>query len=150
MRITFQGVRSCIIKGVILGLAAPWRKSRVRGTHGDEAETAGTAAFAIHDQHGFDDIAVGAERFVQVGFGRVEREVSNVEFTHDDLVVRDSLLLSRDCSRKSGLKSSLNEVHLKIYHALKETSYLPDRSTLSVWHPIAMQFAEKFLSLALG
>ena len=30
-----------------------------------------------------------------------------------------------------GLKSSLNEVHLKIHHALKETSYLTDRGSIT-------------------
>jgi hypothetical protein len=30
-----------------------------------------------------------------------------------------------------GLKSSLNEVHLKIHHALKETSYLTDKGTIT-------------------
>ncbi len=29
-----------------------------------------------------------------------------------------------------GLKSSLNEVHLKIHHALKETSYLTDANNM--------------------
>ncbi len=35
-------------------------------------------------------------------------------------------LLSTDCSRTSGFKSSLNHVHLKIYHVLEATSYLLD------------------------
>jgi hypothetical protein len=30
-----------------------------------------------------------------------------------------------------GLKSSLNEVHLKIHHALKETSYLTDEGSIT-------------------
>jgi hypothetical protein len=40
-------------------------------------------------------------------------------------------LPSADCSRKPGLKSSLNEVHLKIRHALKETSYPTDKRTMA-------------------
>jgi hypothetical protein len=42
------------------------------------------------------------------------------------LLVQDQLLLSPDCSRLPGFKSSLNHVQLKIHHALKETSYLTD------------------------
>jgi hypothetical protein len=38
--------------------------------------------------------------------------------------------LLQDCSRTPGLKSSLNEVHLKIHHALKETSCLADKSRM--------------------
>jgi hypothetical protein len=37
-----------------------------------------------------------------------------------------------DCSRTPGFKSSLNQqVHLKIYHALKETSYLTDGASIA-------------------
>jgi len=39
----------------------------------------------------------------------------------------DKPLYSTDCFRMPDLKSSLNEVHLKIPHALKETSYLTDK-----------------------
>jgi hypothetical protein len=40
-------------------------------------------------------------------------------------------LLLPDCFRSSDFKSSLNQVHLKIYHALKETSDLSDTTTLT-------------------
>jgi len=35
-------------------------------------------------------------------------------------------LLFPYCSRTSGFKSSMNEVHLRIYHAVEATSYLSD------------------------
>jgi hypothetical protein len=40
-------------------------------------------------------------------------------------------LLLPDCFRKSDFKSSLNQVHLRIYHALKETSQLTDAPTMT-------------------
>ena len=43
-----------------------------------------------------------------------------------------STLLSPNCSRYSGFKSSLNEVHLRIYHVLEATSYLSDTATMHV------------------
>ena len=46
-----------------------------------------------------------------------------------------------DCSRTSGLKSSLKQVHLKIHHALKETSYLTDSRILTGSGPIATTIA---------
>src|SRR6185295_11987101 len=46
-------------------------------------------------------------------------------------LLSDKPALSTDCSRTSGLKSSLNKVHLKIHHALEETSYLTDGLSLT-------------------
>jgi hypothetical protein len=42
-----------------------------------------------------------------------------------------------DCSRTSGLESSLNQVHLRIHHALKETSYLTDSVSFPPFTTIA-------------
>jgi hypothetical protein len=56
---------------------------------------------------------------------------------------------STDCSRTSGLKSSLNSVHLKIYHALKETSYLTDHTIVTVSAAIAITIGN-YLSEGVG
>ncbi|MEI7936942.1 MAG: hypothetical protein WCK27_09655, partial [Verrucomicrobiota bacterium] len=41
------------------------------------------------------------------------------------------------CSRLSGFKSSLNRVHLKIFHAMEVTSYLTDERTVTLSEQIA-------------
>jgi len=56
-------------------------------------------------------------------------------------LLSDSLLLSTDCSRTPGLKSSLNLVHLRIHHALEETSYLTDARKLTGFGTMATTFA---------
>jgi hypothetical protein len=40
-------------------------------------------------------------------------------------------LLLQTVPELPGLKSSLNDVHLKIHHALKETSYLTDKANIT-------------------
>ena len=62
--------------------------------------------------------------------------VSKERFPTNNLLLIDVLLSgqplpSTDCSRTPGLKSSLNRVHLKIHHALKETSYQTDDSKIA-------------------
>jgi len=52
-------------------------------------------------------------------------------------LLSDKPLLSTDCFRMPDLKSSLNEVHLKIHHALKETSYLTDKGSVTGFGGIA-------------
>src|SRR5436309_1581431 len=44
----------------------------------------------------------------------------------------DGSLLAPYRSRFSGFKSSLNQVHLKIYHAMELTMHLTDKRTLTV------------------
>jgi hypothetical protein len=46
-------------------------------------------------------------------------------------LLSDKPVLSTDCSRTPGLKSSLNQVHLKIHHALKGTSYPTDQCSVT-------------------
>ena len=56
-------------------------------------------------------------------------------------------VLSPDCSRGSGLKSSLNRVHLKIYHALKVTSHLSEGARLNYSQGIATNILINFREL---
>ena len=42
-------------------------------------------------------------------------------------------MISADCSRPSGFKSSLNRVHLKIHHAFEATSSLTDQGKMPFW-----------------
>jgi len=48
--------------------------------HGDETETARTAAHAVHHQVGFHDGAVGGERVLEFVFGGVEGKISDKQF----------------------------------------------------------------------
>ena len=48
--------------------------------HGDEAKTAGTAGFTVHDQVGFGDSAVLSKKLVQVLFVGLEGKISYVQF----------------------------------------------------------------------
>src|SRR5207245_8399564 len=92
-----------------------------------ESKATGSTGRAIHHQVGLGDRAMRGERVLQVVFSGVEGKVSHKQFiTHFRILLSDKPALSTDCSRPSGLKSSLNQVHLKIHHALKETSYLID------------------------
>ena len=47
------------------------------------------------------------------------------------IIVRYRTRYNQTVSVYSDFKSSLNLVHLKIYHALIETSYLTDKETLT-------------------
>ena len=50
---------------------------------GDEGETAGAAAHAVHHQVGFKDGAMIGESVLKIVFGGVEGKISNVQFiTH--------------------------------------------------------------------
>jgi len=46
-----------------------------------------------------------------------------------------------------GFKSSLNEVHLRIYHVLEATSYLSDTEKMHHCRPIARSFWKNRLRL---
>ena len=81
--------------------------------HGDEGEPARASAHLIHHQVGFQDRAMRGKRVLQVVFCGVEGEISYKQFiTHAILTVRLATAF-RDCSRLSGLKSPLNQVHLR-------------------------------------
>jgi hypothetical protein len=74
---------------------------------------------------------VRREGVLQIVFGGVEGKISNKQFrTHVMLILSRLTLYSPDCSRPSGFKSSLNWVHLRIYHAVGLTSYL---TVLRTW-----------------
>ena len=96
------------------------------GAHGDETESAGTTAHAVHHQVGFHDSAVCRKGVLQVVFSGVEGKISNKQFSTHLIIAVQTTSASRDCSRPSGFKSSLNHVHLRIQHALEATSYLTD------------------------
>src|SRR5215472_10211083 len=49
------------------------------------------------------------------------------------------MLFFPKCSRPSGFKSSLNAVHLKIFHVLEATTYLLDMATLDYSWRLASQ-----------
>src|SRR6185503_5271831 len=107
-------------QGATIQLGAIHRRDGLLGllgrTHGDKSETARTAAHAVHHQVGFDDRAVRREGVLQIVFRGIEGEVPYKQFTAHvtfNVAVRLSLH-SPDCSRPSGLKSSLNKVHLRI------------------------------------
>jgi len=59
-------------------------------------------------------------------------------------------LHSPDCSRTPGFKSSLNRVHLKIHHALKETSHPTDRSRVADLNWIAISIGNFLCSPRRG
>jgi hypothetical protein len=59
-------------------------------------------------------------------------------------------LLLPDCFRSSDFKSSLNQVHLKIYHALKETSDLSDVANLTGFSGIATIISGYFQATHAG
>src|ERR1043166_6309478 len=50
------------------------------GAHGDEAEAARTAAFAIHHQIGFQYSAVSGKGILEIVFGCVEGKISDEQF----------------------------------------------------------------------
>ena len=56
------------------------RSWRTHVAHGDEAESARAAGFAVHDEVGFSDRAVLGEERVQVLFGGLEGKISHVQF----------------------------------------------------------------------
>ena len=106
--------------------------------HGHETKAAGAVGHAIHHQVGFGDRAVRRKGVLQVVFGGIEGKISYKQFiTHVMFYCPTNTALSTDCSRTPGLKSSLKQVHLRIYHALKETSYLTDTFIIALFVKIA-------------
>jgi len=96
--------------------------SLFRCAHGDEAKTAWAAGRSIHHQVSLSHGAKLGKCVLQVVFGSFEGKISNKQFIiHVIYTGRDSSLSDR--SRTPGLKSSLNQVHLRILHILKLTSY---------------------------
>jgi hypothetical protein len=88
-----------------------------RGGHGHKCETAGTARHAIHHQIGFQHRAVGGKGLLKIVFSSVEGNIPYKQFiTHVERLFKNRF---SDCSRKPGFKSSLNQVHLKIFHVRK-------------------------------
>ena len=76
--------------------------------HGDKTEAARAASAPVHHQVCFRNRAVRGKRVLQVVFGGIEGKISNKQFiVHVMFCCTDSLLFP-DCSRLSGLKSSLN------------------------------------------
>jgi hypothetical protein len=69
---------------------------------------------------------VGGEGVLEIVFGGVEGKISDKQFIihFDDVLIFRIAPGFRECSRPSGLESSLNCVHLRICHALKVMSYL--------------------------
>ena len=63
------------------------------GAHGDEAETAGAAAFTVSDDGHFGDVTVLAEEFADVEFGRVEGKIPDVHFGVDHRMLRPDALV---------------------------------------------------------
>jgi hypothetical protein len=107
--------------------------------HGDEGKTAGTARHAIHHQVGFQHRAVGGERFLQVVFGSIEGNVPYKQFiAHVDRLFKNRF---QTVPEKPGFKSSLNQVHLKIYHVRKALVYRTDQKTLTPPSIVASQFS---------
>jgi len=56
----------------------------------------------------------------------------------------------QDCSRSSGLKSSLNHVHLRIHHVLKVTSYRTDSPNMPICAGTAMDILDNLSLLGFG
>ncbi|MFT5031690.1 MAG: hypothetical protein ACI9VS_004160 [Candidatus Binatia bacterium] len=54
---------------------------------------------------------------------------------------------AEDCSRPSGLKSSPNQVHLKIHHVLKDTSYPNRTGSIAVFSETTTIFFTFFQAL---
>jgi hypothetical protein len=62
---------------------------------------------------------MGGKRLLDFVFSGVEGKISDKQFRAHLMICCSRPTVFPDCSRPSGLKSSLNHVHLKIIHALK-------------------------------
>jgi len=96
----------------------------------DERESTRTTRGTVHHQVGFHDRAVGPKGLLQVVLSGVEGKISYEQFVIHVMCFYPDLLRFPDCSRLSGLESSLNGVHLRICHILKVTS---DRADAEQW-----------------
>ncbi len=125
-----------------------------RRAHSNERKAARAAGCPVHHQVGFNDRTVRRKRVLQVVFGGIEGEVPNKQFRAHVMFyclrLKDCTLLFPDCSRPSGFKSSLNRVHLKIYHASKAASYLSEGVSLPVSEGIATGILNYFKALKRG
>jgi hypothetical protein len=75
---------------------------------------------------------MSCEHILQIVFSGIEGKISHKQFIiHNDFLLSSSLF--PDCSRLSGLKSSLNGVHLRICHYL-ESNKLSNRCC-TLHHP---------------
>jgi hypothetical protein len=100
------------------------------GAHRDKTETARTAGRPVHHQIGFRDSAMSCKQILQVVFGGIEGKIPHKQFIiHNDFT---DLMLFPDRSRLPDLKSSMNRIHLRIPHILKETSCRTDEALSAV------------------
>ena len=107
----------------------------VGAAHGDETETARTAAHAVHHQVSFHNGAVCGKRVGKIVFSGVEGKISNKQFcAHVMFNCPRLTLLSPDRSRIPGFKSSLNVVHLRIHH---------DVEAIASTDPLIVKFSAK-------
>ncbi len=84
--------------------------------HGDEGKPAGPASCPVSDEVGFHHGAVRCESVLQVVLGDFEVEIPDEQFGAHSLLryCPGQVPRSPQCSRGSGLKSSLDQVHLRI------------------------------------
>ena len=89
------------------------------GAHGDKTKITGTAGCPVHHQIGLQDSACAAK--VSGGrFGGIEGKIPYKQFiTHVMLTVLTNRCFLQTVPETPGLKSSLNQVHLRICHILK-------------------------------
>lgn len=107
--------------------------------HGDETKSAGAAGFAVHHQVDFSDRPVRGERVLEVVLGGIEGKVSNKHFVAHVMFYCPALTVtffrlfpnvgSKIITERTGSPED--------YHALKETSYRTDMTTVAVSGRIA-------------
>src|SRR5580658_5804296 len=66
------------------------------------------------------------------------------------LAVLEVLAVSRNCSRKSGFKSSLNRVHLKIHHVGNSSTQSKVPSNMPFWQNNASAIFAGLFSISTG
>jgi hypothetical protein len=80
----FLGTRDVHGQGAIIELGAIQSLDGflgfLGGGHGYKSESAGTPSHAIHHQIGFENGAMGAERFMEIILRRIEGKISNKQF----------------------------------------------------------------------
>jgi hypothetical protein len=92
--------------------------SGLRRCHGDKAKSARPAAHAVGDEVNLGNRAMLLEQILQVILGGVEGKISHVQFRIHFISIgfRNAGWPPGTVPVLSGFKSSLNRVHLRIYH----------------------------------